>query len=261
MEALALLQGWNAGGHVLPGTWHELFARLGVLVLFALYVFLIVRALRRGRWYRAQGVLSAEDLRSVHAELVAAEKRTLGEILLVVLERSDRHPGACWTAALASVLLGSGLLSGYLPWGQPVWILGAQLALGGLGFALARLLPDFQRLFVGAARAQELAEEQAFQEFHRHGLSATEARTGVLLFVSLLERRAIVLADEGIAAQVEPERWTETDDAILSGIRQGKLRDGLIAGIRSAGALLARHFPVQGGDRNEVPDRVIVRAE
>jgi putative membrane protein len=261
MVARTLPQGWNAGGHELPGTWHELLARLGVLVLFALYVYLIMRALRRRRWYRARGVLSAEDLRSVHAELEAAEKRTVGEILPVVLERSDRHPGACWLAALASALLGSALLSGYLPWGEPAWVLGAQLALGALGFALARLLPDFQRLFVGEARARELAEEQAVQEFHRHGLAATEARTGVLLFVSLLERRAIVLADEGIAARVEPERWTETDDAILSGIRRSSLRDGLIAGIRSAGALLAQHFPVQGGDRNEVPDRVIVREE
>ncbi len=261
MPALVLVQGWTAGGHVLPSTWPEFLGRLGVLVLLGVYGLLILRAVRRRRWYRAEQVLAGADLADVHAELVAAEKRTVGEILLVVLERSDRHPGACWLAALSFALLGSAALAGSLPWEQPAWLLVWQLALGALGYATARFLPDFQRVFVSEARAQEMAEEQAFQEFHRYGLHRTEARTGVLLFASLLERRAIVLADGGIDGRVEQDRWTLTNDAILSGIRSGSLRAGLIAGIRSAGEVLAEHFPVKEGDRNEVPDRIVVRRE
>ena len=70
-----------------------------------------------------------------------------------------------------------------------------------------------------------------------------------------------MLADEGIDAKVDAEFWADTDDAILSGIRSGSLREGLVAGIRRAGELLAGQFPWQQGDRNEIPDRVIVREE
>lgn len=235
---------------------------LAGLVLFAggLGTLLLRAYLRRPR-YRAHGILTEDDLGAVHAALAAAERRTVGEILPVVLERSDRHEGAAWLAALTLLGAGSFLLAPWLPWGSPLLVLLAQLALAAVGYACARTLPDFLRLFVSAARAREVAEEQAFQEFHRFELARTEGRTGVLLFVSLLERRAIVLADEGIDARVAPEQWQTTNEAVLAGLRRGSLRTGLVDGIQNAGRVLAEHFPVAAGDRNEVPDRVIVRRE
>jgi len=251
---------WGAGVELSAGA--EAWLGLAGLVLFAGgWGLFVLRALRRRGRYQATGVLTEADLAAVHTALVAAERRTVGEILPVVLERSDRHPGAAWLAALTALGTGSFLLAPWLPWQAPLLVLLAQLALTAAGYASARALPDFLRLFVSAARAREASEEQAFQEFHRHDLAHTAGRTGVLLFVSLLERRAIVLADEGIAARVAPEAWQATNAAVLEGIRRGSLRDGLIAGIQSAGAVLAEHFPVAAGDRNEVPDRVIVRRE
>jgi putative membrane protein len=106
-----------------------------------------------------------------------------------------------------------------------------------------------------------VAEEQAFQEFYAQRLHKTEAATGVLVFVSLLERRVVLLADEGIDAKLDAQFWADTDDAILDGIRRGSLRDGLVDGIARAGECLSLHFPWKEGDRNEIPDRVIVRRE
>ncbi len=83
----------------------------------------------------------------------------------------------------------------------------------------------------------------------------------MLVFVSLLEHRVVLLADEGIDAKVDAAFWAETDDAILDGIRRGSLRDGLVAGIHRAGERLSELFPWKEGDRNEIPDRVIVRRE
>jgi putative membrane protein len=259
--SVAPLEDWSAGGHALSGGWITVLGNVVLVVLLAGFAFLVLRALRRRHWYRAAGVLDADDLRAVHDALAAAERRTVGEILPVVLERSDRHPGAAWVAALACGAIGSIGLIPWMPWNQPPLVLALQLALGALGYASARLLPDFQRVFVSEARAREMTEEQAFQEFHRYELSRTEARTGILLFVSLLERRAVVLADAGIDARVASDQWARTNELVLAGLRRGSLREGLVTAIASAGEVLAEHFPVAGGDRNEVPDRLIVRRE
>ena len=251
---------WEAAGHA-QGDWLDALGSAGAALLALAFLIVVVRALtRRGR-YRAVNVLRDDDLAQLHAEIEAVEKRTVGEVLPVVVERSDAHPGANWLAAVFFVLVGSTLLAGFLPWHQPAWLLLCQVVLGALGYATSRALPDVQRLFLREKRAQEMAQEQALQEFFKNGLHETEARTGVLLFVSLLERRAIVLADTGINAKVEAEHWIATDRAILDGIRNGSLRDGLVAGIRGAGEVLAEHFPWEEGDRNEIPDRVIVRRE
>jgi putative membrane protein len=235
---------------------------LGIpLVFAALLLVRVLRAMTRQDRYRAVKSLGEADQRAVHEALAQAERRTVGEILPVVVGRSDAHPAAEWLAALSVVLIGSAVLVGLLPWRQPLTVLLSQVGLGALGFGLARWLPDFKRMFIREDRATEVAEEQAFQEFYRNGLHRTEAATGVLLFVSLLEHRVVILADDGIDSKVDAEFWADTDDAILDGIRRGSLRDGLIAGIRRAGELLAGQFPWQQGDRNEIPDRVIVREE
>jgi len=250
---------WLAGGHDVSLAWYEWLAAWGPWVLAGALVAILAGCVaRRGR-YRAVRVLTDDDREAVREALRQAEARTVGEIVPVVVERSDDHPAADWLAGLAFLLIGTAVLAPHLPWNRPAAILGCQLLLLGAGFAVARLVPAFKRLFVRAGRANEVACEQAFQEFYGNGLHHTEAATGVLLFVSLLERRVVVLADEGIAERVPPEAWHETDAAILAGIARGSLRDGLIAGIRRAGDVLAEQFPDQDGDRNELPDRVIVR--
>jgi putative membrane protein len=252
---------WTAVGEQAgAGLWYLVVIALPMLFV-ALLAFFVVRALVRQGRYRAVTVLGDDDHRAVHQALAEAERKTVGEILPVVVERSDPHPGADWLAALSFVILGSSALLAWMPWRNPLAVLGAQVVLGALGYGLARWLPDFKRLFVFENRATDVAEEQAFQEFYANGLHRTEAATGVLLFVSLLEHRVVILADEGIDAKVEPEFWADTDDAILDGIRAGSLRDGLVAGIRRAGDLLSEQFPWREGDQNEIPDRLIVRRQ
>jgi putative membrane protein len=254
--------GWSAVGDQAAsgGAW-AILGIVGPSICAVLLVFFLVRALIRHRRYRVVDSFGEEDERAVHAALAEAERKTVGEILPVVVERSDPHPGADWLAALSFVLVGSALLARWLPWGQPALVLVSQVAMGAVGFGLARLLPDFKRVFIFEDRATEVAGEQAFQEFYRNGLHRTEAATGVLLFVSLLEHRVIVLADEGIDARVDAAFWADADDVVLEGIRKGSLRDGLVAGIRRVGEELATDFPWTAGDRNEIPDRVIVRKQ
>ena len=253
--------GWSAvGEQASVGVWYAVAIALPTIFL-GLLVLLVARALIRQGRYRAVRVLDEDGQRLVHAAVEKAERRTVGEILPVVVERSDPHPGAEWMAALVFVLVGSSALLAWMPWQEPVEVLLIQILLGGAGFGLARLLPDFKRIFVFEDRANGVTQEQAFQEFFAQGLHKTEAATGVLIFVSLFERRVVILADEGIDSKVDAAFWANTDDLILEGIHRGALAEGLVAGIDRAGELLAEYFPWREGDRNEIPDRVIVRRE
>jgi putative membrane protein len=243
------------------GDGAPLWAWLVDLGLLGALALLVVQGVMRRRDYRGGEALGPASLDAVHTALVEAEKRTVGEIVPVVLDRSDRYPAAdLWCAVVFAV-------ASYLSaWVLPVTP-GVQemllVALGGglLGWALARALPELRRRFVAPWRMTEMAEEQAFQEFFAQGLHRTEAKTGVLLFVSLLERRVIVMADEGIDAVVPRETWDEVRELVLAEAREGRLGAGLTAAVGRIGELLADEFPWAEGDRNEVPDRVVVRVD
>ena len=265
MQAIMFLglvqQTWEASGDQATSDLFENLGLAGAVLLALAFVFAAARAIHRNHRYRAASSFTDEDVEAVRQAIATAEEKTVGEILPVVVERSDPHPGAPWIAALILLFAGSILLAGYLPWDQPGWLMTCQFALGALGYFAARSLPDLQRRFISEERATSVASEQAFQEFYANGLHKTEAATGVLLFVSLLERRVIVMGDTGINALVKPEDWEATTQTILAEIRTGSLRTGLIKGIETAGTLLETHFPWTEGDRNEIPDRVIVRRE
>ena len=231
------------------------------LVLFGLFAWIVARSIRAQRRYKAVDVLSESDLAELHAAVTSAEERTVGEIVPVVVEESDSHPQAIWKAAFVTGIVGTALLAAWFDLRSPVFLIGGQLVFGLIGYAMAWMLPDFRRTFVTEERATEMAEEQALQEFHGLNLRDTEARTGVLIFVSLFEHRVVVLGDEGINAVVEPDLWVRVDEKIVAAVRAGRLRDGLLDGIHASAEVLEEHFPWTDGDRNEIPDRVIVRAK
>ncbi|MEO6040320.1 MAG: hypothetical protein ABIP41_00280, partial [Croceibacterium sp.] len=85
----------------------------------------------------------------------------------------------------------------------------------------------------------------------------THGRTGILIYVSLRERRAQIVADEAIAGKVAPEVWGEAMAALLAEVRHGRLADGMCAAIARVGVVLAEHFPRADDDVNELPDRLI----
>ena len=99
---------WStAGGEQLSvGLWHQ-FTMIIPWVFAGLLLFFVLRALLRHRRYSAVGTFNEDDQRMVREAIERAEKKTVGEILPVVVERSDPHPGANWMSALCFVLIGS----------------------------------------------------------------------------------------------------------------------------------------------------------
>ena len=268
MNTLATLnqnQEWQVVGHGAASfaeSWGtaDWLAFAGTILLALGLVAIVLMALSRNSRYKAVGVVSDQEVEEVKAEIAKAETKTTGEVMVVLLERSDSHPGAHWLAAICLLFNGSILLGAWLPWAHPVWLLGAQGCMAAVGYGLTRCLPDLHNRFISQARAQEMVDEQAIQEFHKLDLRETKGRTGVLLMVSLLEHRVVVLADEGINAKVADGTWDTVQHAIQAQIRTGHMGQGLIEGVRAAGSVLAEHFP---GDSTseDLPNVVIVRHE
>jgi putative membrane protein len=85
----------------------------------------------------------------------------------------------------------------------------------------------------------------------------TIGRTGVLLYLSLLERRAEIVADAAIDAKVKPEVWGQAMAALVAEVKAGRPAHGMAEAVRLIGDVLAEHFPRSSSDTNELPDSLI----
>ena len=128
-----------------------------------------------------------------------------------------------------------------------------------LAWIASNMLSGYDRMHRLAFPAGDLtleAEHRAQAEFHASDLRSTSGRTGILLFVSMLEHRAVILADEAIIAKLDPNTWTETLSTLLASIRNGEMGKGYIIAIESIGKQLQQHFPRVKDDNNELTNRL-----
>jgi len=110
---------------------------------------------------------------------------------------------------------------------------------------------------VPGALKHRRVRERAVMSFKIGAERRTHGRTGVLIYLSLAEHRAEIVADEAIAAKVSPEVWGEAMATLVGGIRAGQAAGGLVGAIEQVGVVLAAHFPRAEDDINELPDRLI----
>lgn len=99
---------------------------------------------------------------------------------------------------------------------------------------------------------------RALQAFGSLGVWDTERNNGVLIYVLVADHDVEIVADRGIAARVAQDEWNAICRLIQTHCEQGRYRDGLVEGVRSVGEVLARHFPHEGGDRDEQPNRPVL---
>jgi putative membrane protein len=101
------------------------------------------------------------------------------------------------------------------------------------------------------------AHHAALEQFVVRRVAHTKSRTGVLIFVSLAERYARIIADEGIAPKVHTSEWQSAIDALVGHMRDGRVAEGFVGAIERCGAVLAAHAPPDGS-ANELPNRLYV---
>jgi len=207
---------------------------------------------------RPSKLIPEADRARIEQAVREAEAGTSGEIVVSVVRSCSEHRAAPWR--LGAALAGLALLgSAYLPIeGTLPELFGLQVAAVCLAHALCRIDP-VRRAFVSESELQRKVEAAALSAFAEHGIRATEGRTGILIFVALLEHRVVVLGDEAVDRALDPdESWDEVVALVLEGIRRGEPTEGLIRAIDRCGEILSHPLPVQDGDRDELPHGLIL---
>lgn len=202
------------------------------------------------------GLISDADRLRISDAISEAERTTSGEIVCVIAGESATYLYApfMW-AAIAALLVPWPLI--YLTWWPVQWIYALQLIV--FLALLAALMPRPVRLrLVPRSMQTTRAHRRAVEQFLVQSMHTTGGRTGVLIFISVAERYAEILADQGINAKVPPGTWQEIVDRLTEKIGRDRTADGFVEAIAAAGKLLSEHFPPGATDPNELPDRLIV---
>jgi putative membrane protein len=117
-------------------------------------------------------------------------------------------------------------------------------------------LPVLRAALIPRAARRAIAHRAAMEQFVLRGIARKHDRCGILIFVSLAERYARIVADEGIAARVPQAQWQQAVDALIAHMRDGRIADGFVTAVELCGKEMAAHFPRTQTSRDELPDRI-----
>lgn len=213
------------------------------------------------------------DLERITNATARAESGTAAEIVTVIANQSGAYAGQLLLVSLAVMTAYSVLFFVFLGFVQKMlalWLwhvrpaqllfafLVGQAFFFGLTFALLSFIPSLRSAVVSRKDKTSRVRERAEAAFFHHNITATQAGNGLLLYVSLFEKRVELLVDAGIAGQVKTETWRDVVDEIIAGIRAGQLLPALEKAILRCGEILSGSFPRQPGDINELPDKPVV---
>lgn len=203
----------------------------------------------------ARPPLTGEERARIADAIGRAEATTSGEIVVIVATRAGLYRSVAPAFALLAALA--------VPWPLIVFtaLSAASIATIQAAVALAVLAAGLDerlrlRLIPGAIRRERIREAAA-REFLARGLSDTEGRTGLLIYVALAERHAEIVADAAVRARISDETWTSVIADLAAAAGRNALGAGLVAAVERVGAVLAAELP-SGPNRNELPNRVIV---
>jgi putative membrane protein len=199
--------------------------------------------------------ISDDDRNAITAAIREAEKRTCGQIVCVLARSSSDYSAVPiqWAAVIALVV----------PWPliyftqltvQRIFLL---QIVAFIVVALVLTHSSLRMALVPRAVRRARAHRGAIEQFFVRGLTNTRHRSGVLIYASIAERYARIVADEGIASKVTQSEWQEAVDALIGHMASGQTAAGFIAAIERCGAVLATHAPPDGAP-DHLPDRIYV---
>lgn len=206
---------------------------------------------------QAETFFTEAEKQQIAETIAGVEKKTSGEVVTMVVAAGDTYPEARILAGLAigglcALLITDLFLKDSLRYFVPLMTLGIIL----FGY-LAKIFPAVLRLFIPDSRLEIRVAQRALRAFYEKNLHNTRDNTGVLFFISLLERKVWILADRGIYQKISQETLLSYARDIAAGIKQGQACNALCRQIEAVGDILASHFPIKSDDTNELPNQVL----
>jgi putative membrane protein len=192
-----------------------------------------------------------------------AESLTRGEIVVMVVPESHRYPTACVMGAIAlsfpvAVALTPTLGDLFRAGPSNMWIFLAALIPLFLIFQEAvKRIHSLKRFFISRKEMEEEVREEAQIQFFRKGLYRTREESGVLIYISVFERKVWVLGDRGINAEIPEVKWNGIVVMMVQAIKDGNPAEGICRAVNEVGWILKDKFPVKPGDRNELENMII----
>ena len=207
---------------------------------------------------RIAGLIDPADRLRIEDCVLQAERGSSAEIVVAVVRACDAYGNPGWRLGVLLALLAYASLAVWLPETPPSALLAAQAAALLLGHRLAQLDP-IRRQLISEDLADARVVERAQRAFAECGLLRSPERTGVLVFVAVLERRVVVLTDEGIQRELDPEpSWDAIVALAIEGLRSGRAADGLVAAVKRLGEILSRHLPAAPRRLTELPSALVL---
>lgn len=206
--------------------------------------------------------LSTEDLEKIEQAITQAEAKTSGEIVPVIVRRSANvaHVPAMLTLFLMVCLLFVRPAFLEMLWvGSWYYLWPVIAAVIFLLSVLASRLKFVQKIFVSESAELDAVHQRAELEFYRNKVFRTHAGAGILIFVSVMERKAVILADKRISDKIPPEHWNEVLNKFRDHLHKKEWLEAFVEAIEICGEDLAAHFPADGNLDNELTNHLVVR--
>ena len=219
--------------------------------------------------------LTDADREKVSAAIAAAEANSNGEIVAVATPISDPYHDVAlhwaliplfavlaWAAWRPSALAWwyDFLFGGWQPDPTLSQLLTLLMFFAALKFTVALLILKWmplRLLLTPAATKHRRVRRRAIAIFQAAAAGRTTGRTGILIYLSLAERRAEIIADEAILKVTDDHTWGEAMTELITNVRAGRVGDGIAAAVERVGVVLSEHFPRSSADLNEIPDKLI----
>lgn len=204
-------------------------------------------------------IISTKDKLLIKNLINEAEKRTQSEIVPMIIHHSDVYPAAHFRAAIiVSFLFSLGLYFSPLNIINPIYFLWIQIPGLFLGYYLGHF-PSIKRLLITYGEIEQEVTQKSFEAFFHHNLHMTKNHTGVLILVSVMEKKIKIITDNGIAQKVEQKIWDDIVFQFALKIRDEDFVVGLKEAIQAVGNVLENYFPATGEAKtNELENDLII---
>lgn len=205
---------------------------------------------------------TAQELETIREATREAERQTGGELVCVIVQRSDIYEASIWKAAAFGALGGTVLAGLWITFGDVwigsilPWVLMPSVLGAAVGTLLIWAVPALRRALVPPALMDLRVDRRAAVAFLNEETFDTRDRTGVLIFISLFEHGIRILCDKGVEEQVPEETWDPIIDELARGLRHRRKEPAITAAVGACGHVLVQHgVERRFDDENELDDK------